>query len=48
MPSYALRMNMHACYDETYKISYLQPTADGEINVHHTRIDTIVIFYGLL
>ena len=27
----ALRMNMHACHDETHTISYLQPTADGEI-----------------
>ncbi len=44
----ALRMNMHACYDDTHTISYLQPTADGEICVSHTRIDTIVIIDCLL
>ena len=39
---------MHACYGETHTISYLQPTADGEISVSHTRTDTIVIIDGLL
>jgi hypothetical protein len=26
-----MKMNMHACHNEIYIISYLQPTADGEI-----------------
>ena len=39
---------MHACYDETHIISYLQPTADGEISVSHTRTDIIVMVDCLL
>jgi hypothetical protein len=39
---------MHACYGETHTISYLQPTADGEISVSHTRTDIIVMVDCLL